>query len=84
MTTISFKADDSFKKKLDMLAKSKGINTSAYIKLHLTEAMSAELSRITENGMTVLEELEILDSDKNDEVYGPFETVEEFFEALDS
>ena len=82
MATISFKADDQFKKRLEMLAKSKGINISAYIKLNMTEAMNKELSRVTENGMTVAEELEILHSMKNDEVFGPFESTVELLEAL--
>ena len=41
-----------------------------------------ELSEITENGMTGAQELEILDSDRNDPVYGPFESLEALMEAL--
>jgi len=82
MATISFKADDSFKKKLDTLAKKKGINVSAYIKLVLTEGINEDLTRITENGLTVAEELEILESEANDKVYGPFRTAKEVMKAL--
>lgn len=82
MPTITFKSDDQFKKTLETLARHKGINTSAYMKLILTKEMRKELSQVTENGMTVAQELEILDSDKNDKVYGPFETAEEMIKAL--
>ncbi|MFH1284880.1 MAG: hypothetical protein ABIH78_04845 [Candidatus Peregrinibacteria bacterium] len=82
MTTISFKAEEDFKKELDTLAKKKGINTSAYIKLILTKELNGELSEITENGLTVAEELEILSSDANDEVFGPFRTSKAMMKAL--
>lgn len=82
MATISFKADDDFKKKLDTLAKNKGINTSAYIKLVLTKGVKTDLSEITENGLTVAEELEILESEANDKVYGPFHSAKEVMKAL--
>ncbi|PIS03998.1 hypothetical protein COT83_03010, partial [Candidatus Peregrinibacteria bacterium CG10_big_fil_rev_8_21_14_0_10_44_7] len=74
MATISFKADDLLKKKLEKLAQKKGINTSAYIKLILTEKINGELIMTTENGLTVEEELNILYSDENDKVSGPFKT----------
>lgn len=82
MTTISFKSEDSFKAKLDILAKRKGINTSAYIKLILTKGVNDELIKITDNGLTVAEELEILASDKNDKVSGPFKTKKRLMSAL--
>ncbi len=82
MSTTSFKTDDEFKQKLDAVAHYKGINTSAYIKMSLTKSMRDDLSEITENGMTVAEELEILRSDKEDPTYGPFETVEELMKSL--
>ena len=82
MATISFKADDDFKKKLDTLAKSKGINTSAYIKLLLTKEVKHELSELTENGLTVAEELDILDSAANDTVKGPFTNAKDLMKAL--
>lgn len=75
MTTLSFKATDDLKKKLTLLAQQKGINMSAYIKLLLTQALKEELGRVTENGMTVAEELEILWSDYFEESNGPFTTV---------
>mgnify|MGYP001583958140 FL=1 len=82
MTTISFKADTALKNNLQTVARNKGINTSAYIKLVLTEKLENDLSRITENGFTVAEELEILRSFKHDKRYGPFKTADEFMRAL--
>lgn len=82
MVTISFKAEEFLKNKLEMLARRKGINTSAYIKLTLTKAVNDEMSEITENGMTVAEEYMILHADANDETYGPFESAEEVIKAL--
>ena len=83
MTTISFKAQQDLKKNLVLLAKDKGINTSACIKLLLTEAINKELNRVTENGLTVRQEFEILDSAANDPVEGPFETAEEFMKSIE-
>ena len=60
MTTIAFKAEDKFKITIHYLAKYKGINDSALIKLLLTDSMKGELSKTTANGMTVAEELELL------------------------
>lgn len=82
MPTISFKADDDFKNSLEFLAQKKGINTSAYIKLLLTKELKIELVEITENGLTVAEELEILASDKNDRTFGPFATAKSTIKAL--
>lgn len=82
MVTISFKADEDFDKKLKTLAKKKGITTSAYIKLILTRGINGELIEITENGLTVAEELDILDSDKNDDVSGPFANAKSVMNAL--
>jgi len=82
MATITFKSDDQFKKTLETLARHKGINTSAYMKLILTKEMRKELSQLTENGLTVAQELEILDSMAHDKVYGPFETAEEVIKSL--
>jgi len=82
MATVSFKADDEFKKKLDLIAQKKGINTSAYIKLVLTKEITGELSGVTENGLTVAEELNILDSAANDKVFGPFKSTKDLMKAL--
>lgn len=82
MATITFKAEEDFKKKLEAVAKNKGVNVSAYIKLCLTKEVRSDLSELTENGMTVAEELEILRSDAEDPVYGPFETVEDLMKSL--
>ncbi|MEK7102098.1 MAG: hypothetical protein AAB912_00515 [Patescibacteria group bacterium] len=48
----------------------------------LTETLQKELSRITENGFTVAEELEILRSAKYDKKYGPYKTVDALMRAL--
>ncbi len=73
MTTISFKAENQFKNRLQSIARYKGINISAYIKLTLTKEIKNELSQITENGLTVAEELAILHSAKNEPAIGPFD-----------
>lgn len=83
MATLSFKAQDEFKKTLKQLADQAGINMSAYIKLLLTKSVKEELSKITENGLTVAEELEILARDE-EEVVGPFESVAELRKSLES
>ena len=82
MATITFKAEDAFKKKLEAVAERKGINVSAYIKLCLTKEVRSDLSEITENGMTVAEELEILRSHKEDPIYGPFRTAKALMDSL--
>lgn len=60
MSTIAFRANDKLKRQLEQLARLKGINMSSLIKLYLTKDIKRELSRITENGMTVADELELL------------------------
>lgn len=82
MAVISFKTDDEFKSKLEALAQKKGINTSAYIKLTLTQTMNGELAEMTENGLTVAEELAILAADKKDVVSGPFTETAGLMKAL--
>lgn len=82
MTTISFKAKDELRETLEFLAEKKGINFSACIKLFLTEALNVELARVTENGLTVAEEIAILHSDLNDETLGPFRTASQLKKAL--
>jgi len=82
MPTISFKADTKFRDSLQTLAKKKGINTSAYIKMLLTKDVTDALSEVTENGMTVEEELQILHSDAHDEVFGPFTTTKALMRSL--
>lgn len=83
MAVISFKTDDEFRSKLEALAQKKGINISAYIKLTLTQTMNGELVEITENGLTVAEELAILAADKKDKVSGPFTETKDLMKALD-
>jgi|GEM_PF-1446124 len=82
MTTVSFKAEESFKAKLEMLATKKGINTSAYIKMIITKGINDDLSEITENGLTVAEELDILSKEKEDKAHGPFKTTKSIMNAL--
>lgn len=82
MTTISFKADDELKEKLDLLAHKKGINTSACIKLILTKGINGELVEISENGLTLAEELRIAASDANDKTFGPFKSARALVKAL--
>ncbi|MBU2524129.1 hypothetical protein KKG71_02965 [Patescibacteria group bacterium] len=82
MTTISFKAEDNFKQKIDSLAKYKGITTSAYIKLILTKEMNGELAELTANGLTVAEELEILAGDSDNQLEGPFKSAKSLMKAL--
>lgn len=82
MSTISFKADDTFKQKLELLAKKKGINTSAYIKLVLTKGVNGDLVELTENGLTVAEEFAIIKSAEEDKVYGPFKDAASVMKAL--
>ena len=60
MSTIAFRADNELKLKLEHIAKNKGINLSALVKLYLTVMIKKDLNEITENGMTVAEELELL------------------------
>lgn len=82
MATISFKADEDLDKNLKTLAKKKGITTSAYIKLILTKGINGDLIEITENGLTVAEELKIINSDQNDEMHGPFKSAKSVISAL--
>lgn len=82
MTTISFKADEKFKKKLEIIAKEKGINTSAYIKLVLTKEVNQDLAQMTENGLTFAEELEIIKSAESDNKYGPFYNADDLIKSL--
>lgn len=82
MTTVSFKAEEELKLKLDTLAQKKGINTSAYIKLVLTKTVQDELGEVTENGLTVAEELAIQDIDSKGKVHGPYSTTASLMRAL--
>lgn len=82
MVTISFKADEDFKARLDTLAKKNGINTSAYIKIILVKGVNEDLVTMTENGFTVAEELQILSSNANDKTYGSFVTTKALMKAL--
>lgn len=82
MAVVSFKTNDEFKHKIEMLAQKNGINTSAYIKLILTTAVNGELVEVTENGLTIAEELAIKKSDAQDIVAGPFKSAKSLIRAL--
>jgi hypothetical protein len=82
MNTITFKAPETFKKNLMLISQSKGINMSAYIKLVLTTAMKAELTQLTKNGITIKDEISILNSAMFDAKNGPFENADNLMEAL--
>ncbi len=75
MPVITFRSDDPFKDTVEALAKRKGINVSAYIKMLLTEGMRKDLSEKTENGITVSQELAILKDDLEGKCFGPFTSV---------
>lgn len=82
MNTITFKAPETFKKNLMLISQSKGINMSAYIKLVLTAAMKTELTQLTKNGITVKDEISILNSAMFDVKNGPFENADNLMKAL--
>lgn len=82
MSTIAFRADDELKMKLEHIAKNKGINTSALIKLYLTTALKRDLNEITENGMTVAEELELLVMDEEGSDGKIYDNVDELIKDL--
>ena len=84
MSRISFQAKDDLQRKLQTIAESKGLNMSSFIRMALTDYTNRELSKVTENGFTVAEELDILDTIQKDEFVGPFDIVEEMIESLNS
>ena len=86
MASIAFRIDDNIKRQLEGLAKLKGINLSALIKLYITKKMNKDLNEITENGMTVAEELELLamrEEGGNGKVYNSAEEYIEYLKSLD-
>ena len=82
MSTIVFRLDESIKRKLQRLAKYKGINLSALIKLYLTKAMNHDLNEKLENGRTVAEELELL-ATHEEEDEGVYKNADELIKHLD-
>ncbi len=82
MPTMSFKTDVAFRDTLQALARKKGVNTSAYIKLLLTQEITQELATVTQNGLTIAEEMRILHSDAHDKTVGPFTSAKKLFAAL--
>lgn len=81
MPTITFKADDSFYKSLKLVAERRGISVSAYIKLNLSEVLRRDLSELTENGLTVEKERQILSAiEQNDGK--TYDSLNDFFDDL--
>lgn len=64
MALIAFKADENLKDTLGRLAKIKGISLSSLVKLYVNKELTQELSQLTENNMTLGEELEILKAEE--------------------
>jgi len=83
MTTIAFRANEEVRKQLEAIAKNKGINLSAVIKLYLTQGIKSGLNEITINGMTVAEELELLAQAKDGGTGEIYDNVEDFIKSLD-
>ena len=81
MSTIAFRIDDSIKRELEHLAKRNGISLSALIKMYITKAKNRDLNEITENSMTVAEELELLAMDE-EKFDGKTYTVDEYIKYL--
>lgn len=81
-TTISFKAYPGFKRRLDAIARIKGINTSAYIKLIMTREMNVELQKLTENGFTLEQEIEMLRAEADGETSGPYASPEALMKVI--
>ena len=84
MTTIAFKTQEEFKTVLEKVAGLKGISLSALIKLYLTDRLRDELSAITENGMTLGEELEILLTIQEGSYSKAYDDVEELIRDLNA
>ena len=82
MVTITFKAQEELKELLEHVAKQKGVNISAYIKLVLNKALKKDMQEVTENGLTVAEEIEVLRSEKEDKIFGPFDDVDDLMKSL--
>ena len=83
MTTIAFRAAEKMNQQLENLAKYKGINKSALIKLQLTQFLKEELNKVTENNMTVAEELEILMAMEEGGDGKVYNSVEDYIKSLD-
>jgi antitoxin component of RelBE/YafQ-DinJ toxin-antitoxin module len=82
MATVAFKTEESFKDTLSRLAKLKGITLSALIKLYLTASVKKELSVVTENGLTMAEEIEVLIREQEGRAGKIYESSDTFFDAL--
>lgn len=88
-TLLQLKIDPELKKNLKMIADYKGISVGSLAKMFLKEtARKEELKMLTENGMTVDQEREILrrseEAERGINVVGPFNTAEEMIKSLNS
>lgn len=82
MSVIAFRTNQAMQQKLKRLAKQKGVNVSSLIKVYLTYALRANLDEITENGMTVFEEMELLMmSDEGGDVK-IYDSVDDYIKSL--
>ncbi len=80
MSTIQIRIDEKTKRDAQKALKPLGLNLSSAIKIYLKQIVmkkSLPLDMITENGLTVRQEREILkaadDAMKGKNIYGPFE-----------
>ena len=89
MTTIQIRIDEKTKKSANKIINELGLDMSSAIKLYLKQIINRKglpFNVLTENGLTVQEELEILQASEEAKrginVDGPF-TPEEFMAELD-
>ncbi|HLC48984.1 MAG TPA: type II toxin-antitoxin system RelB/DinJ family antitoxin [Candidatus Andersenbacteria bacterium] len=89
MTTIQIRIDEKTKKSAQKLFHSLGMDMSTAIKAFLKQATRKQgipFPLYTENGLTVEEEREILQSaeeaERGENVIGPFTTIEDALEEL--
>lgn len=89
MTTIQIRIDEKTKRSAQRVLGKLGIDMSTAIKAYLRQITIKEgipFPLYTENGLTVQEELEILQSaeeaERGENVSGPFTTIEDVLEEL--
>lgn len=59
MKSITIRISADTKKELTELAQHMGVNTSAYIKMVLTQHVNDEIARETRSGLTIGEQMEL-------------------------
>jgi len=91
MTTLQVRIDEKMKKAAKKVFSAVGLDMSSAIKVYFRQVVitqSIPFPLLTENGMTVQQEKEILEASeeakKGINVSGPFETAEEVQTYLDS